>query len=207
MDAEEDKICRNGRGSGSAEVKIAVLQFCCLAVLRSCRVIRDEHPRSARAERDKTAKLTNNKATMKKIPSILILIPFLFSCKQSINMEAAKDEILQTEKAFEKMASEKGLAEAFYFFAAEDAVILRGNDSLIIGRENIKNYYDKNANPNVKVSWTPDYIGVSDCGALGYTYGKYLYSGRDTSGKNIENKGVFHTVWKKQNNDWRYVWD
>jgi len=144
---------------------------------------------------------------MKKIPVILILIPLLFSCKRTISIEAARNEILQTEKAFEKMASEKGLATAFYFFAAEDAVIRRGNDSLIIGRENIKNYYDKNANPNVKLSWTPDYIGVSDCGTLGYTYGKYLFSVRDTSGKNNENKGVFHTVWKKQNNDWRYVWD
>jgi len=144
---------------------------------------------------------------MKKIPVILILIPLLFSCKRTISIEAARNEILQTEKAFEKMASEKSLAAAFYFFAAEDAVIRRGNDSLIIGRENIKNYYDKNANPNVKLSWTPDYIGVSDCGTLGYTYGKYLFSVRDTSGKNNENKGVFHTVWKKQNNDWRYVWD
>jgi len=122
-------------------------------------------------------------------------------------MEAVRDEILQTEKAFEKMASERGLSAAFYYFAAEDAVIRRGNDSLIIGRENIKNYYDKNANPNVKLSWTPDYIGVSVCGTLGYTYGKYLFSIRDTSGKTNENKGVFHTVWKKQNNDWRYVWD
>jgi len=45
----------------------------------------------------------------------------------------------QTEKAFEKMASEKGLAEAFYYFADENAVIKRGNDSLIIGKENIRN--------------------------------------------------------------------
>lgn len=144
---------------------------------------------------------------MKNIPLILILIPLQFSCKQSVNMEAARDEILQTEKAFEKMASERGLSAAFYYFAAEDAVIRRGNDSLIIGRENIKNYYDKNANPEVKLSWTPDYIGVSDCGTLGYTYGRYLFSVSDTSGKIIQNKGVFHTVWKKQNNDWRYVWD
>ena len=144
---------------------------------------------------------------MKKVSFILILIPLLFSCKKTINIEAAKNEILQCEKAFEKMASEKGLAEAFYFFADENAAIRRGNDLLIIGKENIKQYYDKNANPNVKLSWTPDFIGVSDCGTLGYTYGKYVFSVQDTSGKIIENTGVFHTVWKKQNNAWRYVWD
>jgi ketosteroid isomerase-like protein len=144
---------------------------------------------------------------MKKIHFILVLIPLLYSCKQSVSIEAAKNEILLTEKAFEKMASGQGLSAAFYYFAAEDAVIRRGNDSLITGRENIKNYYDKNADPNVKLSWTPDFIGVSDCGTLGYTYGKYLFSVRDTSGKNTELKGVFHTIWRKQNNEWRYVWD
>ena len=131
----------------------------------------------------------------------------MFSCKQKVSIDAARNEIRLTEKAFEKMASEQGLPAAFYHFAAEDAVIRRGNDSLITGRENIKNYYDKNADPNVKLSWTPDFIGVSDCGTLGYTYGKYLFSVRDTSGKNIEYTGVFHTIWKKQADGWRYVWD
>jgi ketosteroid isomerase-like protein len=144
---------------------------------------------------------------MKKVLSLLILIPLLFSCKKTIDIEAARNEILQAEKAFEKMASEKGLSTAFYYFADENAVIRRGNDSLIFGKENIRHYYDKNANPDVRLSWTPDFIGISDCGTLGYTYGKYVYSVHDTSGKNTEYTGVFHTVWKKQNKDWRYVWD
>ena len=144
---------------------------------------------------------------MKKAPFLLISILILAACKQTVNIDTARNEILQTEKAFEKMASEKGLAEAFYYFADENAAIIRGNDSLIIGKENIRYYYDKNANPNSKLSWTPDFIGVSDCGTLGYTYGKYVYSIQDTTGKSIDLTGIFHTVWKKQNNDWRYVWD
>jgi ketosteroid isomerase-like protein len=144
---------------------------------------------------------------MKKALFLLILILLLVSCKQTVNIDAAKNEILRTEKAFEKMTSEKGMEEAFYYFADENAVIKRGNDSLIIGKENIKHYYDKNANPNAKLSWAPDFIGVSDCGTLGYTYGKYVFSIQDTSGKSIEHTGIFHTIWKKQNKDWRYVWD
>jgi hypothetical protein len=144
---------------------------------------------------------------MKKVFIIMILISLLFSCKQTVNIENSKSEILQAEKAFEKMASEKGLAEAFYYFADENATIRRGNDSLIFGKENIRHYYDLHADSNVKLSWTPDFVGVSDCGTLGYTYGKYIYSTQDTSGKSIEYIGIFHTVWKKQNNNWRYVWD
>ncbi|MGB8490934.1 MAG: nuclear transport factor 2 family protein [Bacteroidales bacterium] len=144
---------------------------------------------------------------MKKAPLLLLLIFLLVSCRQKVNTDAAKNEILETEKAFEKMASKEGLAKAFYYFADENAVILRGNDSLIKGKENIKNYYARNANPNAELSWTPDFIEVSECGTLGYTYGKYLFSVQDTSGKRIEHKGMFHTVWKKQDNQWRYVWD
>jgi hypothetical protein len=57
------------------------------------------------------------------------------------------------------------------------------------------------------LSWTPDFIGVSDCGTLGYTYGKYVFSIKDSSGNSIDQTGIFHTVWKKQNKEWRYVWD
>jgi ketosteroid isomerase-like protein len=138
---------------------------------------------------------------------LLVYILTFLSCRQVSNIDTARDEILQTEKAFEKMAREKGLAEAFYHFADQNAVIKRGNDSLITGKENIRLFYEKSSNPNVRLSWTPDFIGVSDCGTLGYTYGKYLYSIRDSTGKTRESAGIFHTVWKKQNNEWRYVWD
>jgi ketosteroid isomerase-like protein len=144
---------------------------------------------------------------MNKTSIILICVLVLVSCKHTVNTDIAKNEILQTEKAFEKMASEKGLAEAFYYFADQNAAIRRGNDSLIVGKDNIKLYYNKNANPNAKLSWAPDFIGVSDCGTFGYTYGKYLYTIRDSTGKTSEYKGIFHTVWKKQNNNWKYVWD
>jgi ketosteroid isomerase-like protein len=140
----------------------------------------------------------------------LFLIPLLFlvlSCSRHVNTEAAKDQIREAEKSFEKMASEKGLAEAFYFFADENAVIRRGNDSLITGKENIRHFYVKNTNPNAKLSWAPDFVVVADCGTLGYTYGKYTYTLKDSTGKVTTRSGIFHTVWKKQNNEWKYVWD
>jgi len=144
---------------------------------------------------------------MNNIISLLILMLFLVSCKQTVNLDTAKNEIFQTEKAFAEMASDKGLAEAFYYFADENAVIRRGNDSLITGKENIRNYYEKNSNPNARLIWTPDFVGISECGTLGYTYGRYKYSVQDSSGKKNESTGIFHTVWKKQNNIWKFVWD
>jgi ketosteroid isomerase-like protein len=143
---------------------------------------------------------------MKNLIPTLICISLLLSCGQKTNTNVARDEVFQAEKAFAKMAGEKGLAEAFYHFADENAVIKRGTDSLISGKENIRNFYEKNRQDG-KLSWTPDFIGISECGTLAYTYGQYIFSRPDSSGKMIENRGIFHTVWKKKNNEWKYVWD
>jgi ketosteroid isomerase-like protein len=143
------------------------------------------------------------KTTFFMLACVMLNIP----SHAQVNKEKVKKEILQAEKDFEKMAAEKSIAEAFYYFADENAVILRKNDSLIKGKEGIKNYYEK-TNKNASVTWTPDFIEVSDCGTLGYTYGKYVWKVKDDKGEVTEYKGIFHTVWKKQkDNTWKYVWD
>lgn len=115
---------------------------------------------------------------------------------------------MRAEKEFEKMASEKGIAEAFWFFADSAAVIKRQNDTLIYGKEEIRKYYSNDFYKNAGVAWTPDFIDVDEEGNLGYTYGKYVWTTKDSSGRTGEYRGVFHTVWKRQaNGEWRYVWD
>jgi ketosteroid isomerase-like protein len=139
---------------------------------------------------------------------LLIGILLNTSCSKSINKDEIKKEIFNTEKAFEKMASEKGVVEAFYYFADKNAAILRENNTLITGKENIKIYYDKKNLKNAIVNWTPDFVDVSDCGTMGYTYGKFVWKITNPNGEVAEYTGVFHTVWKKQkDNSWKYVWD
>lgn len=124
------------------------------------------------------------------------------------DMETLKKEITDTEKAFETMLAEKGFAEAFWYFADENAVIKRRNDTLIIGRENIRAFYEKQKTDAVTLKWSPDFIDVSDDGTLAYTYGNYNWKTIDSAGVINEATGVFHTVWKKQpDGSWKYVWD
>jgi len=145
---------------------------------------------------------------MKTIFYIVVVVLMNASCHTTQNKETIKEEIFRTEKAFEKIALEKGVPQAFYYFAAEKAVIKRQKDTLIIGKENIKTYYEKNTSKNATVNWTPDFIEVSDCGTLAYTYGKYSWKIKDKNGAVVEYKGIFHTVWKKQgDHKWKYVWD
>ncbi len=142
--------------------------------------------------------------------TIISLTVLLFSCKQdkAQEREKAKQDIAQAEKDFEKMAAEKGVAEAFAFFADADAVIKRQNDTLIKGKENIRNYYSAEFYKTASAKWSPDLVEVSEHGDMGYTYGKYTWQSKDSTGKVNEFKGVFHTVWKKQKDgSWKYVWD
>jgi ketosteroid isomerase-like protein len=112
------------------------------------------------------------------------------------------------EKDFQNMTKEKGIAEAFWFYADSSAVIKRENDTIIRGKEAIREYYSKPFYAKASVSWAPDFIDVSGNSDLGYTYGKYVWQAEDSTGKVIKKTGVFHTVWKKQSNGtWRYVWD
>ncbi len=142
---------------------------------------------------------------------IFILTAFLLpscSTKSSKSTEAIKKDIMNAEKDFEKMAAEKGIAEAFGYYADSNAVIKRSNDTLITGKENIRNYYSGEFYKTAKVNWTPDFVEVSEKGDMAWTYGKYLWISTDSSGKTEEFKGVFHTVWKKQvDRSWKYVWD
>ncbi len=121
----------------------------------------------------------------------------------------AAEEIRKAEEDFAAMAKEKGVAEAFWFFADSNAVIKRQNDTLIHGKDQIKLYYSAPFFATAAVTWAPDFVAVAQSADLGYTYGKYTWQLKDSTGKvEQESKGIFHTVWKKQaDGSWKYVWD
>jgi len=150
---------------------------------------------------------------MTKTITFFLLISFyslISSCQQQQENQSAKtkEAITKAEKDFETMAAEKGIAEAFWFFADSGAVIKRGNDSLIRGKEAIRNFYAAAYFKTASVKWSPDFVEASDDGSMGYTYGQYTWQSKDNSGKINEAQGVFHTVWKKQDDgNWKYVWD
>lgn len=139
-----------------------------------------------------------------------IILLSLISCntKKEMNLEEIKAEILTTETNFNKACAEKGIDNAFYEFAAENAVIKRESDTLISGKEDIKNYYSKPIYKSAKVSWKPDTIEVSEDGTMASTVGKYEWIIVNEEGKETSYTGIFHTVWKKQkDNTWKYIWD
>jgi len=142
---------------------------------------------------------------------LIILLILINSCipekDYDIN-EVRKQEILKVEQDFVNMVAKDGISKAFLHFAADDAVLLR-NDQLYLGKGAIKNMYSSlEKSNNISLTWHPDFVDVSSSGDLAYTYGEYLYTVTDQEGNVQQEKGIFHTVWKKQDDgEWRFVWD
>lgn len=137
-----------------------------------------------------------------------IMSLFLISCSPAVDKSKMKAEVLQTEKAFEKLAADSGIAYAFNSYAADSAVIKRENDSVIVGKAGIFHYYSNNGSDSASVKWTADFVDVSDDGTMAYTYGKYIIKVLNADNTTQQFSGTFHTVWKKQTDGkWKFVWD
>jgi ketosteroid isomerase-like protein len=135
---------------------------------------------------------------------------FLSACisdRADLDLEKIKEVIVQTENDFANLARKEGIAFAFLEFADNEAVLQRGNE-LIQGKEAIRSYFERIPKRDETLEWAPDFVDVSASGDLAYTYGSYTYAMVDSTGNRIENQGVFHTVWKKQDDgSWKFVWD
>jgi len=141
------------------------------------------------------------------VAAILFSLTACDDAPSDVEIEKWKAEIVAVEKAFNDMAQQEGLVKAFEHYAAADGVIRRGK-KVVKGKAAIAAWYENDVKPNETLTWVPTFVDVSQSGDLAYTYGDYIFTYPDTLGNNKENKGVFHTVWKRQSDgNWRFVWD
>ena len=105
----------------------------------------------------------------------LVLFSSCISPSSQGTHEKLKSELFAVEKQFCEMAQQEGIEKAFVYFAADSAVILRG-DHLIKGKEAIRMKYKSFPTKGVKLVWKPNFADVAVSGDLGYTYGKYTYN-------------------------------
>ncbi|BDX38187.1 hypothetical protein CYCD_15420 [Tenuifilaceae bacterium CYCD] len=149
---------------------------------------------------------------MNRVLQTLILLSLVtLSCTNKNSMadkEKYKQEIIQAERDFAKMVKEQGMQAGFTFFADSNAVIRRGNETLMKGKKEIEENYRHPRYKDVVLEWEADFVDVAESGDLGYTYGHYNFEVKDSTGNPIKATGTFHTVWKRQSDgSWRYVWD
>jgi ketosteroid isomerase-like protein len=153
---------------------------------------------------------------MKTYSGFWLIAVFIFlGCSEKVTqvfpdvdpMETYRQEIIEVEKAFETMVGTKGMEAAFLHFAADNAVLER-NEKPIIGKNAIASYFKNMSIKDIKIVWTPDFVDVSSSGDMAYTYGSYIFTGKDLYGQDVHSQGTFHTVWKRQSDgSWKYVYD
>jgi uncharacterized protein (TIGR02246 family) len=99
--------------------------------------------------------------------------------------------------------------KAFVALWAEDAAIFPPGSPVVVGRDGILAEWDPIlSNPETSLTWSPEKVEVAGSGDLGYTYGKYLWSGKGPDGQRMVRNGKYVTIWRKEKDGrWRAVVD
>ena len=134
---------------------------------------------------------------------VSILCLFFSACSiGNIELTEAIDEIKKADIAFSDMSKEKGMRAAFLEYIDSTGVLLRPDHMPIIGNEAVR-YLQGVNDSNFTLTWSPDQAVIAHSGELGYTYGLYTFSNKDTSFQ-----GTYVSIWKRNSaGKWKFVLD
>src|SRR5689334_896222 len=140
-----------------------------------------------------------------KIRFVLGVLLFAVSCQQD-NTEELKQQVLEADRNFSKRASEKGVAEAFLYYADEKVIKPSPGKQPLVGKFALLEFY-KNNPVNYALTWEP--LKAEASGNLGYTFGGYTLTTKTPDGKrDTITYGNYVSIWKKKKDgSWRYVLD
>ena len=128
------------------------------------------------------------------------------SSPPALDPQTVRAAVLRADEDFARLAQEKGVAEAFATYAAEDATILPAGANPVEGREAIRSHFASAA--GLALTWKPFLAQVAAAGDLGYTLGTYEARSAGEDGKPVTRYGKYCTIWKKQaDGSWKYIVD
>jgi ketosteroid isomerase-like protein len=103
------------------------------------------------------------------------------------------------------MSARDGMHKAFLYYFANDGVMLRNNLYPLQGRDSLISIFAKNSDSAFILTWKPLFEKLSQSGDLGYTYGVYT---RTTKQSEVVSRGIYATIWAKQKDgSWKFVLD
>lgn len=113
--------------------------------------------------------------------------------------------MVETERAFARMAAEKGTREAFASFIADDGILFRPGP--VVGKKWLAENPLPASTAHPLLAWQPIFAFVSSAGDLGYTTGPWQYK-KDIKDDKAAAFGNFMTVWRKQaDGSWKFALD
>jgi len=137
---------------------------------------------------------------------VFLLTVALLSCTSTEDKtKESKKELLSTDRAFSALSAEKGMNEAFLFYAASDLIKMQEGRFPVIGKEDLINSLADSPDSIYRLTWEPVKAEVSRSGDLGYTFGNWELV--DFNRETIR-YGNYITIWRKQKDGtWRWVLD
>jgi ketosteroid isomerase-like protein len=142
---------------------------------------------------------------MKKALFIFFLqIVIFYSCQPTSSGSNKGDatSLLTADRNFSNLSKEKGMISAFLQYIDSGGVLLRAGHYPIVG-EKAFSYLQNEDDSGITLTWEPSSGEIAASGDLGFTYGIYTFSGKDTTFR-----GTYVSIWKKQkDNSWKFVLD
>jgi len=112
----------------------------------------------------------------------------------------ANQTLMRADTAFSAISAQQGVAAAFKQYASSDSLLLPENHAAIEGKAAIlENLQGMPAGS--MLTWSPQGADVS--GDLGYSWGIYTLTGKNSVGQTTAAYGKYLSVWKRQAGDWR----
>ena len=145
---------------------------------------------------------------MKKWMVVIACLCVCASCLPGRDVDSVKEELLEADRAFAKMAYEEGRDTAFIEYMAEDVTIMPRKGALIRGKDEYRKLQAAVTAGEPVVRWKPFFADASQSGDLGYTMGTFQYFESREDGAKVLSEGSYITIWKKQSDgSWKFVFD
>jgi len=141
---------------------------------------------------------------MKKITFAILLLITAVSFATKPESPKGSGLLMQLEAEFAADVAQHGHAAFVTHFAEDGVEVVDGGgfDSLDAIRK------QPPWPEGTTLTWTPIKAEMAASGDLGYTYGNYVFTGRDKEGKLVTSYGKYTSIWRKQKDgQWKVVVD
>lgn len=141
-------------------------------------------------------------STIVAVASLVVL-----GCQPRADSAAEREALRAADVAFARATAESG-ADGWVSYFAEDGVMFRPGGA-VVGQDSILAMVTAwFADDAFTLAWEPQHAEVSKTGDLGYTYGRYRSTGRDSMNNQVTGTGSYVTVWRKQpDGTWKVALD
>lgn len=119
---------------------------------------------------------------------------------------ANANELMAVDTAFNAMAQEKGIAEAFDYYLAENAFNLNGGYDGVPRSQVVADYVRRR--DTLRMNWWPVASQLAASGDFGYTWGRFVEHTTNSDGDIEVIHGKYVTVWQKNSQgEWKSLID